>query len=66
MYNSGKMYDKLGMSRMFYNEVLDESARASACIQCRECEDICTQQIAISEWMPQVHAVLGEKQPYPA
>jgi predicted aldo/keto reductase-like oxidoreductase len=66
MYNFGKMYDKVGMSRMFYHEALDEAARASACIQCRECEDRCTQQILISEWMPQVHAVLGRKQPYPA
>jgi predicted aldo/keto reductase-like oxidoreductase len=65
IYNFGKMYDKVGFSRMAYNGSLDEAARASACIQCRECEEICTQQIAISEWMPQVHAVLGEEQPYP-
>ena len=59
------MYDKLGGSRMFYREMLDEAARASACIQCRACEEMCTQQILISEWMPQFHAVLGEEQPYP-
>ena len=60
------MYDRVSYPRMFYRDALDEDARASECIQCRECEERCTQQIAISEWMPQVHAVLGEEQPYPA
>lgn len=32
---------------------------AIACVAC-ECEPKCSQHIAISEWMPQVHAVLGE------
>ncbi len=36
----------------------------SACIQCRECEELCPQSILISEWMPIVHEVLGEGRPY--
>jgi predicted aldo/keto reductase-like oxidoreductase len=46
-------------ARHFYG-MMPEGARASACIQCRECEVKCPQQIVISEWMPVVHAVLGE------
>jgi predicted aldo/keto reductase-like oxidoreductase len=33
---------------------------AAACVQCGECEERCPQQIPISEWMPKVHALLGE------
>jgi predicted aldo/keto reductase-like oxidoreductase len=64
LYNTGLMYDDVGGPRFGYSVVLHESARASECIQCRECEPKCTQQIPISEWMPGVHAVLGEKKSY--
>jgi predicted aldo/keto reductase-like oxidoreductase len=64
-YNRGVMYDDAEFVRMVYNYVWPEGSRASACIQCRECEKKCSQRIPISEWMPQVHAVLGEGQPYP-
>jgi len=63
VYNQGVMYDKADHSRMAYNWIPEE-ARASACIQCRECEDKCPQSILISEWMLRVHEVLGEGQPY--
>jgi predicted aldo/keto reductase-like oxidoreductase len=66
LYNFGIMYDRASYPRMFYRDSLSEEARADACVQCRECEKRCTQQILISELMPQVHAVLGEGQPYPA
>ena len=38
---------------------------ARQCIQCQECEDKCPQSIPISQWMPIVHQVMGEGQPYP-
>ncbi len=63
VYNQGVMYDKADHSRMAYNWIPEE-ARASACAQCRECEDKCPQIIPISEWMVHVHEVLGEGQPY--
>jgi predicted aldo/keto reductase-like oxidoreductase len=34
--------------------------QAAECLQCRECEDKCPQNIPISELMPIVHQVLGE------
>jgi len=62
-YNHGAMYDKPDFVRREYTWI-PEDARASACIQCRECEELCPQSILVSEWMPRVHAVLGEGQPY--
>jgi len=62
-YNHGVMYDKPDYARRSYAWIPEE-ARASACIQCRECEELCPQGIPISEWMPLVHTVLGEGQPY--
>jgi len=63
VYNQGVMYEKPDLARKGYTWI-PEKARASACIQCQECEEKCPQSIPISEWMPTVHAVLGEGQPY--
>jgi hypothetical protein len=63
VYNEGVMYEKPDKAREGYKWI-DEEKRASACIQCRECEEKCPQSILISEWMPIVHEVLGEGQPY--
>lgn len=59
VFNSGVMYNILDQARRTYGR-MDEGIRASACVQCRECEPKCPQQIKISEWMPVVHSVLGE------
>ena len=64
VYNEGAMYEKPDQARQAYNMWIAEEKRASACIQCRECEEKCPQSIRISEWMPRVHEVLGEGQPY--
>ena len=39
-------------------------ARASACIQCRECEEKCPQGIPVADWMPYLEEVLGKGVPY--
>ena len=65
MFNEGRMYNQLEDARRGYERLAEES-RASACIQCRECEEKCPQQILISEWMTNVHQVLGEGQSYEA
>jgi predicted aldo/keto reductase-like oxidoreductase len=62
-FNNAAMYDAFDEARRRYGRE-PEDARASACIQCRECEDLCPQDIPISEWMPLVHSVLGEGRPY--
>jgi len=68
------MYDKIDAARGDYGwmaeahrlGITSEDARASSCVQCHECEPKCPQQIPISEWMTQVHQVLGEGQSYEA
>ncbi len=60
------MYDKPDYARTVYTRWFPEPERADQCIQCRECEEKCPQNILISECMPIVHAVLGESQPYEA
>ena len=64
IYNQGMMYNQPEQARTVYNRRLAEEARASACIQCQECEEKCPQSILISEWMPVVDDVLGQGQPY--
>ena len=63
-YNQGIMYNEPDHAREEYSGEISEEARASACIQCRECEDKCPQSILVSEWMTYVHEVLGEGKPY--
>jgi predicted aldo/keto reductase-like oxidoreductase len=64
LYNGCVNYLSPDVARLEYNDWLAEEARASACIQCRECEEKCPQKIPISEWMPVIQRVLGENQPY--
>ncbi len=64
LYNDGIIHNDVTSSRVSYTRFMDEMFRASKCIECRVCEEKCPQKIAISEWMPKVHSVLGENNPY--
>ena len=64
-FNTGRMFDQIETARREYAGVA-EGQRASACIQCRQCEEKCPQQIPISEWMIHVHEVLGQGKSYEA
>ncbi|MBN1579097.1 MAG: aldo/keto reductase [Anaerolineae bacterium] len=64
-FNNGVMYNAFDEARHRYGRQPEEE-RASACIQCRQCEELCPQDILISEWMSIVHAVLGEGLSYDA
>ncbi|MBU6997337.1 MAG: hypothetical protein HXS42_06760 [Theionarchaea archaeon] len=41
-----------------------ERGQATVCVQCKECEDKCPQNIPISRLMLIVHQVLGERKSY--
>jgi predicted aldo/keto reductase-like oxidoreductase len=58
-FNFAHLYDNVADARFRYGIFLTESQRASACIACGICEELCPQKIAISEWMPKVAALLG-------
>ena len=64
IYNEGAIYNLLERSRDAYSQWLAEKERASACLECLDCEEKCPQHIPISEWMPIIQRVLGEGQPY--
>ena len=63
-YNEGMMYENPDAARRGYKIWIPAANQASACTQCRECEEKCPQNIPISEWMPVVHQVLVEDKPY--
>ena len=60
IYNQMVMYDKLEAAQTAYNRWFAAEENASNCLDCKDCEELCPQQIPISEWMPKIHATLGE------
>lgn len=59
LYNYAHLYDDVENARFKYQVFLTEDERASGCIDCDICESQCPQQIAISDWMPRVSALLA-------
>lgn len=57
IYNNAVMYNEADAQRRRYGR-MDEAKRASQCVQCRQCEELCPQEIEISQWMPEVDAAL--------
>jgi predicted aldo/keto reductase-like oxidoreductase len=62
LYNDCIIYDDPAIPRAIYARFMPEGERAGVCTGCRECEEKCPQRIAISEFMPEVHAVLAKSQ----
>jgi predicted aldo/keto reductase-like oxidoreductase len=60
LYNNGFIHDDMKTSRTTYSRFFDEKERASACKQCKECEEKCPQKLPISDLMTKVHAALSE------
>lgn len=63
LYVDGIVNNDLKTARRRYTRFMNEKARAASCTGCRKCERKCPQRIHISEWMPKIHAVLGEGKP---
>ncbi len=61
IFNNGVQFTQLARARKNYVRHIPEKARAALCIQCRECEEKCPQQIGISDWMSRVHQELSVK-----
>ncbi|KPL22808.1 MAG: aldo/keto reductase [Anaerolineae bacterium SM23_84] len=62
-FNNGVMHDDAEGVRREYTWIPEE-ARADKCTQCQECEELCPQQIPVSEWMVHIHEVLAQGRPY--
>jgi predicted aldo/keto reductase-like oxidoreductase len=58
-YNYAHLYDNVADAQFRYKLFLKEEQRASACLSCGICEEMCPQGIAISEQMAKVAALLG-------
>ena len=52
------MYGDVSRQRFQYTW-LDEAERADKCTACGECEDMCPQDIAVSDWMEKAQALLA-------
>ena len=63
MFNNGAIYNAWDEARRRYTHQA-EGSKASDCIACRQCEELCPQDIEISAWMPTVERVLGAGEPY--
>jgi hypothetical protein len=63
-YNRGLIYNHQDEARQDYTRWIPELEQANNCIACKDCEELCPQNILISQWMPVVHEVLGEGKPY--
>lgn len=63
LFNSGRMYETLEMSRGAYARIPAEK-RADACLECQECESKCPQKIAVCDMLKMARAVLGEGRTY--
>jgi predicted aldo/keto reductase-like oxidoreductase len=59
LYNDGFLHEDMPESQFVYKVFTPPAERASECTECRQCEELCPQQIPISEWMPKVAATLG-------
>ncbi|MDY6845098.1 MAG: aldo/keto reductase [Thermodesulfobacteriota bacterium] len=59
-YNEAIMYDETRTPRFRYRQ-LPKEKQADHCIECRECEERCPQNILISEWLKKAHDWLGPK-----
>jgi len=62
LYNRGVAYNAMGQSKGEYNsEWFPKEQRASACKDCKTCEEKCPQGIKISEWMTRINEEFGSK-----
>jgi uncharacterized protein len=64
LFNDGIIYGNPSNARVGYNVFFEMKERALNCTRCKTCDEKCPQKIAISEMMPNIHAVLGKGKPY--
>jgi predicted aldo/keto reductase-like oxidoreductase len=58
IYNDAIAYNDTTSARMYYGMIKKER-QADQCQDCRECAEVCPQQISIPEWLQKAHALLS-------
>src|SRR5208337_1961266 len=58
-FNYAHLFDDAAGARLKNQIFLPPEQRSGACIECRQCEDLCPQNIEVSAWMHKVNALLG-------
>jgi len=58
IYNQGAMYE-FESAQAGYNNWFPADENAGNCLDCKDCEPLCPQQIPISDWMPKIHEKLA-------
>jgi predicted aldo/keto reductase-like oxidoreductase len=63
MYNDAIVSGNLRIRRLRYcgPNGLKEEQRADKCTECGECEEVCPQEIPITQWLRKTHELLGPK-----
>ena len=61
LYNDAMMYEDPKRMQRLYQIRIQEGERADQCLECRECEELCPQEIAISEWIKKADELLDPK-----
>jgi predicted aldo/keto reductase-like oxidoreductase len=58
LYNDAHMYDDLASSRFAYGQFFTPETRASACVECGQCEEACPQALTIRAYLRDVDEIL--------
>lgn len=58
LYNDAHMYDELASSRFAYGQFFTPETRASACVECGQCEAACPQTLSIRAYLREVDQIL--------
>lgn len=58
LFNDAQLHEDVATSKFIYQNFVPPQERASVCLSCRECEELCPQRIPIGDWMPKVAQLL--------
>jgi uncharacterized protein len=61
LYNDAMMYGDPKRMQRLYQIRIQEGERADQCLECKECEELCPQGIAISEWIKKADELFDPK-----
>ena len=60
LYNEAEVYGKFEENRETYYEFLNEDQRASACVACGQCEEVCPQNLEIIDLLAETAHYFGD------